>query len=208
MKVLDPAQLTTLTGEFLGYELKDGYKIKRLQLLTASGIQSIKLSKQAKACLFRISLETPLTPGQSLSLQVKANPDPDTTEIKAYEVLLTAGTTLSASSLPPLPTAVCSALNSRVSSTTIKVCDRGTCRKRGSQQVIAALNQEVCDRNLSPQIQVQPTGCLKACKHGVNVKVNGVCHQQVSPAQVAAIIPAIESQIQNPQNLPICYNNA
>lgn len=180
MKLRDASDLHSISGQFVSYELKDG-KVRRLQLATATGVRSIALSKSARASLFRLSLETPVKPGIFLSLQVKSKSDRGKDDLKAYEIsscdlgLIIENVSRDKAAVPQ-------------SQTQILVCDRGTCRKRGSQQVCAALTQEIADRHLTDLIQVQTTGCLKACKHGVNVKINGVCHHQVSPSQVSALI--------------------
>jgi hypothetical protein len=169
-----------IMGQFIGYEIQDGYQIKRLHLLTSSGIQSIKLSKEAKASLFRLTLDTPLQPGMSIALHVTGKQSDDVMKLKAYSVSL----------CPPSSTAI-APLNhqdSHAPQTEIRVCDRGTCHKRGANQVYKAICQEVVERGLTGQITVQKTGCLKDCKHGVNVKINKTCHHNVCPAQAAYLI--------------------
>ena len=167
----------SISGRFVEYELKDGYKIHRLQLLTAEGMRSIRLSKSAKASIFRLNLDTPLKSGTWLSLQVKSKSDGD---LKAYEICC----------LDSAPTAIdkIPAVSSPAEQIRIRVCDRGTCRKRGAQQVYAALAQEIDDRGLRDRVKIETTGCLKACKAGVNVEVNGICHHHVSPSQPATQI--------------------
>jgi hypothetical protein len=160
MKSLDSLDLHSLSGRFVGYELKDGYKIQRLQLLTAEGLRSIRLSKSAKASIFRLNLDTPLKSGTWLSLQVKSKADDD---LKAYEISV-----LDAEPIADERTSHRSA----PAQIQIRVCDRGTCHKRGAQQVYAALTQEIHDLGLTDRVNIQTTGCLKACKAGVNVKVN------------------------------------
>ena len=184
MKLRDAIDLHSIYGQFMGYQLKDGYKIQRLQLLTPAGMRSIQLSKSAKASLFRLNLAAPLKPGTCLSLQVKLKSDRGQDELKAYEISYSDPELINQSVAPSLP------CNSQAQ-TQIRVCDRGTCRKRGSQAVYAALTQEIRDRHLTDRIQVQTTGCLKACKHGVNVKVDGICHHQVSTSQSAELIRSV-----------------
>ena len=184
MKLRDEIDLHSIYGQFMGYEVKDGYKIQRLQLLTPAGMRSIQLSKSAKASLFRLNLEAPLKLGTCLSLQVKLKSDRRQDELKAYEISYGDPELIDQSVAPSLP-------YSSLAQTQVRVCDRGTCRKRGSQAVYAALTQEICDRHLTDRIQVQTTGCLKACKHGVNVKVDGICHHQVSTSQSAELIRSL-----------------
>lgn len=53
----------------------------------------------------------------------------------------------------------------------ILVCQKSSCRKRGGDKVCHALQQELGDRGLTDQVQIQKTGCLKKCKKGPNVVV-------------------------------------
>jgi hypothetical protein len=177
MKSLDSLELYSISGRFGGYELKDGYKIHRLQLLTAEGTRSIRLSKSAKASIFRLNIDTPLQSGTWLSLRVKSKADGD---LKAYEICYLDSAPTATDEIP--------AVSSPAEQIRIRVCDRGTCRKRGAQQVYTALTQEIHDRGLTDRVKIETTGCLKACKAGVNVEVNGICHHQVSPAQPATQI--------------------
>lgn len=181
MKSLDSLELHSLSGRFVGYELKDGYKIQRLQLLTAEGLRSIRLSKSAKASIFRLNLDTPLKSGTWLSLQVKSKTDDD---LKAYEIFCLDSAPTSIPNMDERAQA-----SSQAEQIRIRVCDRGTCRKRGAQQVYAALTQEIHDLGLTDRVKIETTGCLKACKAGVNVEVNGICHHHVSPSQPATQIP-------------------
>lgn len=53
----------------------------------------------------------------------------------------------------------------------IKVCRKGTCCKRGSGDIFQALQQEVAANPELQHIEIESTGCLKACKRGPNVKL-------------------------------------
>ena len=63
---------------------------------------------------------------------------------------------------------------------TVKICKKGTCRKRGSLEL---LEQWQAERDRDPAlagVECRLTGCLKACKAGVNVRVGDrvVSHAQ------------------------------
>jgi (2Fe-2S) ferredoxin len=186
MKLDEAIELHSIHGRFMGYELTDGYKIRWLKLSTPTGLQSIRLGKSARASLFRLNQETPLKLGMSISLRVKLTSDGRWETFKAYEIS-TGDLNLTIPTTTEIPASV------QATQTQIWVCDRGTCRKRGSQQVCAALTQEIRDLDLTDRLQVKTTGCLKACKQGVNVEVNGICHHGVSPspsaAQIRSLIP-------------------
>jgi hypothetical protein len=164
-------------GRFVGYDLKEGYKVKRIKLLTPSGIQSIKLSKEARASLFRITLEAPLHLGTALRIQAEKKFDEGEMLLKAIAIDLAMAE--GSESL---------AIDDSIQPVQIRVCDRGTCRKRGSQAVHSALCQTIQDQGLSEQMTVQKTGCLKDCKRGVNVEINGTQHSEVCPRQVVKLI--------------------
>jgi hypothetical protein len=166
-------------GRFVGYDLKDGYKVKQIKLLTPNGIQSIKLSKEARASLFRITLESPLNLGTALRVQAEKKFDHGEMVLKARAIDLAMADGLDGAALP---------IEDLVQPVQIQVCDRGTCRKRGSQSVYNAVCQTIQEQGLSEQIRVQKTGCLKACKRGVNVQINGTQHSQVCPLQAVKLV--------------------
>jgi hypothetical protein len=164
-------------GRFVGYDLKEGYKVKRIKLLTPNGIQAIKLSKEARAALFRITLESPLNLGTALRIQAEKKFDDGEMMLKARAI-----------DLAMVDDEVSLPIEALVQPLQIQVCDRGSCRKRGSQAVYNALCTAVQDQGLLGQIDVQKTGCLNACKRGVNVQINGTQHSQVCPLQAVELL--------------------
>jgi NADH:ubiquinone oxidoreductase subunit E len=178
--------VTQLTGQFVSYEIKDGYKIKRLNLLTADGIQAVKLTKAVRASIFRLAATAPISPGTLLALAVEAKLDDGVMKYKAHALqILATGTPIS---ITPVD-----AQFDRAPQTTkitkIRVCDRGTCRKRGAQEVYAQLEQAIRDRGLVDRIVVETTGCLDQCKQGPNVTIGKACHSQVCPSRASQLLP-------------------
>jgi NADH:ubiquinone oxidoreductase subunit E len=171
-------------GRFVGYDLKEGYKVKRIKLLTPNGIQSIKLSKEARASLFRITLEAPLNLGTALRIQAEKKFDDGEMMLKARAIDLAMADGLD----EVVPWTEYIEDLGQVKTVQIQVCDRGTCRKRGSQAVYNAVCQTIQDQGLSEQVTVQKTGCLNACKRGVNVQINGTQHSQVCPLQAVKLL--------------------
>jgi hypothetical protein len=187
MKPQSAMASSNLVGQFVSYELKDGYKVKRLNLLTADGVQSVKLAKEARAALFRLNSSTTIVPGTLLSLAVEAKFDDGAIKYKVYDLqILAAATTIDLTNLPatgsdlPPP-----------KTTKIRVCDRGTCRKRGALEVYAQLQQEITDRGLADRVVVEKTGCLKDCKHGPNVTIGKMGHNQVAASDAVALLAAL-----------------
>jgi hypothetical protein len=184
MKPNSTTASSNLVGQFVGYELKDGYKVKRLNLLTADGIQSVKLAKEARAALFRLNSSTTIVPGTLLSLAVEAKFNDGAIKYKVYDLqILAAATTIEPMNLP-----VTESDSPRPKLTKIRICDRGTCRKRGALEVYAQLQQEIGDRGLGDQVVLEKTGCLKDCKHGPNVTIDKTCHHKVCPRQAGQLL--------------------
>jgi Thioredoxin-like [2Fe-2S] ferredoxin len=181
-----------IVGRFVGYDLKDGYKVKRMKLLTPNGIQSIKLSKEARASLFRITLEAPLNLGTALTIQAEKKFDDGEMMLKARQIDLAMG---NLEEEQPWSGSIEDLTSPQTVQETVqvKICDRGTCRKRGSQAVYNAVCQSIQEQGLSEQISVQTTGCLKNCKRGVTVQINGTQHSQVCPLQVGQLIDDLRS---------------
>jgi Thioredoxin-like [2Fe-2S] ferredoxin len=171
---------TQLVGQFVSYEIKDGYKIKRLNLLTADGIQSIKLTKEARASIFRLTTITPMVPGTLLSLAVEPKFDDGMMQYKVRDLQILAG---------DMPIALSPIATGKV--TKIRVCDRGTCRKRGALEVYAQLQQEIADRGLTDRVVLEKTGCLKDCKQGPNLTIGKTCHNQICPSSAVQMLSAL-----------------
>jgi hypothetical protein len=147
-----------LEGRFLGFILKDGYKIKYLRLSTPTGEYIVKLSKEVRA-----SLGHTLLLGEWL--QVAGYQDLDekrgTIKFKAHRIMRVAPD----STQIPVPTMQDTAnkatLKGRAS---ILVCQKSDCCKRGGWAVFEAIQTALGDRNLIDQITIRPTGCMKQCK--------------------------------------------
>jgi (2Fe-2S) ferredoxin len=73
-----------LEGQFLGFALGDGYKLKYLRLATDDGEQQIKLSKSLRPLLYRS-----LLPGMRVEVlgNQKWNPEKGSVNRKAYQVI-------------------------------------------------------------------------------------------------------------------------
>ncbi len=182
-------QNINLIGQFVGYEVKDGYKVKRMQLRTADGVISVKLTKVAKACLFRLSCEIPMQPGTLLSLAVE--PKYDDGQLKYYKVhdlqVLAVASERVETELTRLSS---TKTQNSGKQTRVRVCDRGTCRKRGSAQIYEQLQQAISDRNLGDQVILERSSCLKKCKQGPNIAVGKACHSRVCTATVVNLLPS------------------
>lgn len=176
----------SLQGQFLSFELEDGYKIKRLNLATAEGEYCIKLSKEARASVHGV-----LTPGDWITVfGERSVGDDEVVKYKAYLIQHT-GQTATA----PTPTAL-TPTEPPVSSAkakpkaTILVCQKSDCMKRGGKAVCQALEQALSDRGLTDQVTIKGSGCMKQCKAAPNLVVMPAKarYSRVTAADVADLI--------------------
>lgn len=142
-------RLTMLQGRFLGLRPKKG-KPKWMRLKTDQGKVKIKLPKSMRGWIAK-ELE------KDMPVQVWAKSKKDT--YKAVQVI--PNSVKNAIASPPLPP--------EPKSHTIKVCMKGSCRKRGSGEVCRALESARDSHPEASSIRIEKTGCLKCCKKGPNI---------------------------------------
>ncbi|GAB4328638.1 MAG: hypothetical protein OHK0047_15070 [Leptolyngbyaceae cyanobacterium] len=152
-----------LEGRFLGFEIEDGFKIKRLNLATAEGEYCIKLAKEAKA-----SVRGVLTPGDWLIITGEKRINLETDEVR-YKAYLIRQTSPAQGFAPCLPVPATPA--KAKPQATILVCQKSDCMKRGGKAVCQALQAELRDRGLQDQVTIKMTGCMKQCKEAPNLVV-------------------------------------
>ena len=143
----------SLEGRFLGFVLKDGYRVKGINLATASGEQYVKLSKEARAACKVLP-----TPGCWVRVSGMQKWDEmGTLKLKALSLQVTNPTS---TGFAPAPA------KSAKPATTILFCNKSDCCKRGGRAVVEALQETLGDRQLTDQVTLKPTGCMKRCKAG------------------------------------------
>jgi (2Fe-2S) ferredoxin len=76
----------------------------------------------------------------------------------------------------------------------LKVCRKGTCCKRGSLQVIQAMEAAIAKHELEDRITIETTGCMDRCKKGPNIKVvpNGEWYDRVQVGAAEDIIKELQ----------------
>jgi (2Fe-2S) ferredoxin len=202
----------SLEGKFLGFELEDGYKIKRLNLSTPDGEYCIKLSKEA-----RTSVQGVLIPGNGIWVLGEKTINPETQEVKYKARLIRPvlpGQNLSAHdstadstavSPTPLAAPVLSGMPmpaegpaSEKSAShcpekrkgSILMCQKSDCMKRGGRAVLQTLQQTLGDRGLTDEVAIKMTGCMKHCKAGPNLVVmpNKTRYSQIKAKEIPALI--------------------
>ena len=155
----------SLDGRFLGFEVEDGYKLKRLRLATVEGERRIKLSKEARASVAGV-----LTPGDWIRVEGEKKVNLKTSEVKLKAAKITRalpGQPLPAPETAPPKTAP--KTSSATAKASILVCQKSDCMKRGGKAVCKALEAALDDRGLTDEVAIRGTGCMKHCKAGPNL---------------------------------------
>ncbi|WP_088890870.1 (2Fe-2S) ferredoxin domain-containing protein [Leptolyngbya ohadii] len=202
-----------LEGQFLGFALGDGYKLKYLRLATEDGEQQIKLSKPLRPLLYRS-----LLPGMRVEVlgNQKWNLEKGIVKRKAYQVTplitdesayrtsressaeATIGNTMNRGGAitidkpdetlvqPPISP---EAAKAKKQKTCIFVCGKSDCCKKGGKAIIASLQEELSDRGLDQEITVKATGCMKRCKAGPNVVMpDKTRYSKISAKEIPSIL--------------------
>lgn len=160
-----------LEGRFLDFVIKDGYKLKGLLLETAEGELYVKLAKNLQA-----AFDLRLPPGTWLQVVGSKK-----YELKTGKVKLKAERVMALRGTEPL-------VNSKPKST-ILVCQKLDCQKRGAIAVCQALEAALSDRGLEDKVTIKATGCMKNCKAGPNlVMPNKTRHSQIHTVQVPKLM--------------------
>jgi hypothetical protein len=181
-----------LVGQLEEYELGKSGEVRSLSLVTSEGPPQVrlivKLTKTSRIELLRGTLEGLVTQGAWLEIigkqKVDSNGIPKGLKAKGLKVL-SGPTETQKSVLEDSGSAV-----SKPSAATSKIliCQKSSCRKRGSLAVQHALEQELDDRQLSDQVTVKATGCLKHCSKGPNLIINKTPHRNVTVKDLAKLL--------------------
>ncbi len=168
-----------LEGRFLSFVIKDGYKLKGLMIGTAEGESYIKLAKHLRA-----AFDLRLVPGTWLQIVGVKKYDNETGEVKLKAERIMAsrgnGDTTSSSQKDDVKPA---------KKATILMCQKSDCMNRGGKAVCQALEKELRDRNLSNQVTIKGTGCMKNCKAGPNlVMPDKTRYSRIQPQQIPALV--------------------
>lgn len=152
-----------LEGRLLGFVVEDGCKIKRMKLATAEGEVMLKLTKEARASLYRQLLML----GDWVEVVGERQLDEDELKVKVYQVLpkvpVRGAEELSEEKVSPVKEKPAKA------QACILVCQKSDCCKLGAKQVSRALEEGLRDRGLAGEVIVKGTGCMKQCKAGPNI---------------------------------------
>lgn len=176
-----PPSPFVVEGQFLGFILEDGYKIKFLRLSTPAGEQVIKLSKEA-----RVSIGKVLVPGEWVRIEgYQNNEKKGYSKLKAYQIQpIQAFYGQSVEPTAPKP-----------SPATILVCQKSDCCKRGGRAVTEALQTALEEYGLGDRVVIKGTGCMKRCKAGPNIVMPDKSrHTQVTPRLACELVSRLQTQ--------------
>lgn len=184
-----------LEGRFLGFVLKDGYRVKGINLATASGEQYVKLSKAARAACKVLP-----SPGCWVRVSgIQKQDEMGTVKLKALSFHVTNPTSTGTASVPDK--------GAKPAPATILFCNKSDCCKKGGRAVVEALQETLSDRQLADQVVLKPTGCMKRCKAGPHlVMPDKTRYCGITAVEVPDIVDkhfAPEAASTEPQPVPV-----
>lgn len=172
-----------LTGNFLGFVTKDGFKVKGMRLETPEGERYIKMTKEARASCFPLP-----TLGMPLHVVGEQKVD-DEDGIVTYKARQVAIATSLTKPVAPAQRPTPQVVQKQAAKPCILVCRKSDCCKRGGREVIEGLYKELGDRQIAEQVIIRETGCMKQCKAGPNlVMPDKTRHSRVRPQDVPHLL--------------------
>lgn len=172
-----------LEGRFLEFVIKDGYKLKGLMIGTQTGECYVKLAKNLRA-----AFDLRLAPGTWLQMVGVKKYDGETGEIKfkAERIMASQGN-------KQIKEASCQVIVDDeikpAKKAVILMCQKSDCMKRGGKALCQALEKELHSSNLSEQVIIKGTGCMKNCKAGPNlVMPDKTRYSRIDATQVPALV--------------------
>lgn len=154
----------TISGRFLTYVLSKGCEVKGIRLNTAEGEQFIKLAKALRPAYSDV-----LQPGIWIQVQGHQHINLKTGKVKLKAKAIMPALPISSSQDEPVQFSSCPL--ERTPQGKIRICQKSSCRKRGSKQVLNALTSALQTTGRVDDIQLQPMGCVGKCKAGPNLVV-------------------------------------
>lgn len=178
-----------LEGTFLGFIDSDSENVKSIGLEVDQETIAIKLPKK-----LRESAQQRLQPGDRVYCIGRSQVDPQTKTIKLnashlFSVLPEATCTgeafkseppkLTQTPTPPIPLSPTLPISPSYRSrpkppqkkAKVLICRKSGCQKRGGRQLVAKLEQTLCERQLQDVIEIQYVGCQKRCSKAPNLTI-------------------------------------
>ncbi|MEO1404108.1 MAG: (2Fe-2S) ferredoxin domain-containing protein [Cyanobacteria bacterium J06635_1] len=191
-----------LEGRFAGFAAGKKSPFKYLCLETTTGTHQIKLNKSLRLMLFRH-----LAVGDGVRVVGRQTLDKETEEpkLKAREVLkvdLPSANFLARPEAHPEQHSQTRKAQTRKAQTRktqtrktqkkakILICQKSSCRKRGSQAICQALEAALGEAGLEGSVSIKLTGCMDRCKAGPNVVVmpDKTRYTRVTPKQISTLV--------------------
>ncbi|NJK30815.1 MAG: (2Fe-2S) ferredoxin domain-containing protein [Acaryochloris sp. RU_4_1] len=177
----------TLCGRFVTYILSKSCQVKGIRLTTAQGEQYIKLAKSLRPACSDV-----LQPGTWIQIHGCQTQNTKTGKIKLKAQAI----------VPALPSIDAKPADSSDLSDPseqslacphkgkIRICQKSSCRKRGSQKILTALSGAIQASGREKEIQVQSMGCVGKCKAGPNLIVfpDKTRYVRVKPQNITTIL--------------------
>jgi (2Fe-2S) ferredoxin len=178
----------SLEGRLLDLVIKDGHKLKGLLLETSEGEYYIKLAKH-----LRFGFDWRLPKGTLLQVLGEKKLDLETGKVKFEAERVMAARVDERRDFTPTPQPLSVSPETTnvkpIKQTSILVCQKSDCMKRGGKAVCQALASALSDRGLEEQVTIKGTGCMKNCKAGPNVVMpDKTRYTRISAAQVPTVI--------------------
>jgi (2Fe-2S) ferredoxin len=180
-----------LTGQFQGYQFSDRGILSEIRLETAQGLREIRLTKACQLELWQSALNQQMRLGDWLLVRGEMS-------YKKAGVIYRAARI--APMLPVMESALSEIAGDRDGSsasiselpknnpTKILVCQKSSCRKRGSQEVQRCLEKTLHEYGVAEQSKIKETGCLKDCSKGPNLVIGKTHYRKVSKKDVARLV--------------------
>jgi (2Fe-2S) ferredoxin len=175
-----------LEGRLLDLVIKDGHKLKGLLLETLEGEYYIKLAKH-----LRVGFDWRLPKGTLLQVLGEKKLDLETGKVKFEAERVMAARVDEGRDFTPTPQPLAPETSSvkPAKQSTILVCQKSDCMKRGAKGVCQALASALSNIGLEEQVTIKGTGCMKNCKAGPNIVMPDKTRcTRISAAQVPGII--------------------
>jgi (2Fe-2S) ferredoxin len=175
-----------LKGQYIGVLRSSKGKLKGLQLQSGQKVEQIKLPKYLRPILLR-----ELEPGTFVQVWVNAYKDDRWQAVNLMPLPPSEiDMLLQDACLPDSNSYVEAAPVRKKTCQRIQVCRKGTCYKRGGSELWQALQREIATNPQLQDINLEKTGCLKACKQGPNVRVlpSGKLLKGVRPSHASAVL--------------------
>jgi (2Fe-2S) ferredoxin len=77
-----------------------------------------------------------------------------------------------------------------IEKTSILVCSKSKCWKRGGKDICQLLKENVRDRGWQEKVTIETTSCLKQCKYAPNLIMmpDKTCYSEVSPKEIPLLL--------------------